>query len=351
MKTARIAVPDLVSNSYFPAIAAITLDCFKQEALHAVHELIFPNYKAYEALRDGKIDFVAAPAHAALLAFPEWSGAKMLAALSQGMFWLLVMRSDLGATPGDIGAVKGRTIGAAPLVSLGLQQMLIESGIDLERDAVRIVGVPGANEPGVSFGVVAAEALEQGKLDGFWANAMGAENAVRSGVGKVVLDVRRGVGPAFAFHHDAGARHERPQRRARPRHDCGWNTSHCKRPTRAQSGCLVGDQSRSCTVSPTGGGADCGRGRARSAILRPCDFQRGGRGDESVRSRGGPHARIGQLRAGRRDTVSRLVDQLIPSAFVTTRSVPQVLSRCRNGGATTCCRTRQRQSRSTGPSL
>jgi len=201
LKTARIAVPDLVSNSYFPAIAAITLDCFKQEALHAVHELIFPNYKAYEALRDGKIDFVAAPAHAALLAFPEWSGAKMLAALSQGMFWLLVMRSDLGATPGDVGAVKGRTIGAAPLVSLGLQQMLIESGIDLERDAVRIVGVPGANEPGVSFGVVAAEALEQGKLDGFWANAMGAENAVRSGVGKVVLDVRRGVGPAFAFHY------------------------------------------------------------------------------------------------------------------------------------------------------
>ena len=126
MKTARIAVPDLVSNSYFPAIAAITLDCFKQEGLHAVHELIFPNYKAYEALRDGKVDFVAAPAHAALLAFPEWSGAKMLVALSQGMFWLLVMRSDLGATPGDIGAVKGRTIGAAPLVSLGLQQMLID---------------------------------------------------------------------------------------------------------------------------------------------------------------------------------------------------------------------------------
>jgi ABC-type nitrate/sulfonate/bicarbonate transport system substrate-binding protein len=79
--------------------------------------------------------------------------------------------------------------------------MLIESGIDLERDAVRIVGVPGTNEPGVSFGVVAAEALEQGKLDGFWANAMGAENAVRRGVGKVVLDVRRGVGPAFAFHY------------------------------------------------------------------------------------------------------------------------------------------------------
>jgi hypothetical protein len=60
------------------------------------------------------------------------------------------------------------------------------------RSGVRIVGVPGASEPGVSFGVAAAKALEDGELDGFWANAMGAENAVRGGVGKVVLDVRRG---------------------------------------------------------------------------------------------------------------------------------------------------------------
>ena len=95
--------------------------------------------------------------------FPEWRGAKLLAALSQGMYWLLVMRSDLEAAPGDVNAVKGRTIGAAPLVALGLRQMLVESGIDLERDVVRIVGVPGANEPGVSFGVAAAEALEAGK--------------------------------------------------------------------------------------------------------------------------------------------------------------------------------------------
>src|ERR1700736_1662256 len=38
-------------------------------------------------------------------------------------------------------------------------------------------------------------------MDGFWANAMGAENAVRCGVGKVILDVRRGLGPAAAFHY------------------------------------------------------------------------------------------------------------------------------------------------------
>jgi NitT/TauT family transport system substrate-binding protein len=201
LKIARVAVPDLVSNSYFPAIAAIELGFFKQEGLDVAHELIFPNYKAYEALRAGAIDFVAAPAHAALPAFPDWRGAKLLAALAQGMYWLLVLRSDLDAAPGDVNAVKGRTIGAAPLVALGLQRLLIESGIDLKNDGVRIVGVPGANEPGVSFGVAAAKALEEGQLDGFWANAMGAENAVRRGVGKVVLDIRRGIGPAFAFHY------------------------------------------------------------------------------------------------------------------------------------------------------
>lgn len=201
MSVARIAVPDLVSNSYFPAIAAIELGFFAEQGLEVVHDLIFPNFRAYEALRDGKIDFVAGPAHAVFLAFPEWKGAKLLAALAQGMYWLLVMRSDLAATPGDVKAVKGRTIGAAPLVNEGLKRLLIDAGLDLERDDVRIVGVPGTSEPGVSFGVAAAQALADGKLDGFWANGMGAENAVRRGVGKVILDVRRGLGPATAFHY------------------------------------------------------------------------------------------------------------------------------------------------------
>ena len=201
MIATKIAVPDLVSNSYFPAIAATSLGFFEKEGLAATHELIFPNYKAYEALREGAVDFVAGPAHVALAAFPEWRGAKLLCALSQGMFWLLVMRTDLGIAPGDVTAVKGRTIGAAPMVELGLKCLLAEAGIDLVRDRVRIDRVPGTTEPGVSFGVAAAKALEDGKIDGFWANAMGAETAVRSGVGTVVLDVRRGVGPASAFHY------------------------------------------------------------------------------------------------------------------------------------------------------
>jgi hypothetical protein len=46
LSAARIAVPDLISNSYFPAIAAIVLDLFNREGPDVVHELIFPNDKA-----------------------------------------------------------------------------------------------------------------------------------------------------------------------------------------------------------------------------------------------------------------------------------------------------------------
>jgi hypothetical protein len=101
---------------------------------------------------------------------------------------------------GDAGIVKGRSIGAAPWVDMGLRGLLEESGIDLLRDDVRIAPVPGAAGAGVSFGVTAAKALEDRKIDGFWANGMGAEVAVRRGVGTVVFDVRRGDGPQACFH-------------------------------------------------------------------------------------------------------------------------------------------------------
>ena len=88
---------------------------------------------------------------------------------------------------------------AVPVVELGLRLLLADAGIDSEEDGVRIVPVPGSDEPGVSSGVAAAQALAEGKIDGFWANATGAEVAVRRGVGTVVLDVRRGEGPVAAF--------------------------------------------------------------------------------------------------------------------------------------------------------
>ena len=54
----RIAVPDLVSNSYFPAIAAVELGFFKSQGYDASIDLLFPVPKTFEALRDGQLDFV-----------------------------------------------------------------------------------------------------------------------------------------------------------------------------------------------------------------------------------------------------------------------------------------------------
>lgn len=193
----RVAIPDLVSPSYFPAIAAVELGYFKAEGLDATVELLFPVTRTYEELREGRLDFVAGAAHAPLYAFRNWSGCKLLAALAQHMYWFLVLRSDLGVKRGDLAAVKGLRIGAAPGPVDGLKRMLVEAGVDPERD-VRIGPVPGAAGVGVSFGVAAAKALEEGRLDGFWANGMGAEVAVRRGTGTLVLDARRGDGPKGA---------------------------------------------------------------------------------------------------------------------------------------------------------
>ncbi|HWO42477.1 MAG TPA: ABC transporter substrate-binding protein, partial [Candidatus Eisenbacteria bacterium] len=194
----RIAVPDLVSNSYFPIIAAVELGLFEAEGFAARVDLLFPVPKTFEALRDGDLDFVVGSAHAPLFAFPEWNGAKLLCAIARHTYWFLVIRSDLKPKRGDLSVVKGLRIGAAPGVNITLARMLIDAGIDPEKNGVRIIPIPGAGGANVSFGLSAARALEEGKLDGFWANGMGCEVAVRRGVGTMVLDVRRGDGPARA---------------------------------------------------------------------------------------------------------------------------------------------------------
>ena len=199
-----IATPDLVTNSYFPALAAEELGFFRDEGLEAHVELL-PSLDAVNALRDGGVDFVAGGAHTMLLAFPEWNGAKLVVTLSQGTPWLLVVRADLPARRGDIGAVKGLRIGAAPGPDRALRRLLAEVGIDPARDGITIGPVPGAHEPGASFGVIAAAALERGLVDGFWANALGSETAVRRGVGKVIADVRRGDGPPAAGQYTFAA--------------------------------------------------------------------------------------------------------------------------------------------------
>lgn len=184
----KVAIPDLISPSYFPAIAAVEMGFFKQEGIDATLELLYPVTKTYEDLRDGKLDFVGGASHAVLYAFKDWQGAKLLCALAQNMYWFLIVASKFSPRKGDLGCVKGLRIGAAPGPVDGLKQLLKQEGIT----DVQIGPVPGfAVGQTASFGLLAAKALEEGKIDGFWANGMGAEVAVRSGIGTLVLDARR----------------------------------------------------------------------------------------------------------------------------------------------------------------
>jgi NitT/TauT family transport system substrate-binding protein len=195
----RIAAVDLVSNTCFPALAAEVLGFYKAEGLDAHIELV-PMLGATKALRNGAADaMIAGSVHDVLTEFPRWEGAKLVVALSQGTPWLLVVRADLAAKRGDVSAIKGLRLTAAEGPDLALRQMLIDAKIDPDRD-LRIVELPGAKARDVSFGVFAARALEEGRIDGFWANAMGGETAIRRGVGKILVDVRRGDDPADVRH-------------------------------------------------------------------------------------------------------------------------------------------------------
>src|SRR5437879_1746432 len=89
---------------------------------------------------------------------------------------------------------------------MGLRGLLSAAGLDPRRNDIRIGAVPGATGRGVdlsavNFGLTAAQALENGTIDGFWANGMATEIAVTSGVGTIVLDVRRGDGPPGCFDY------------------------------------------------------------------------------------------------------------------------------------------------------
>ena len=175
----NVAIPDLVSPSYFPLIAAVEMGF-----LEAKLELLYPVTRTYEALREGRLDFVGGAAHAPLYAFKDWQGCKLLCALAQNMYWFLVVRKNLNAQ--SLLDVRGLRIGAAPGPADGLTQMLKREGIEAQ-----VGPVPGVVGEKASFGLMAAQALQDGTIDAFWANGMGAEIAVRNGVGTVVLDARR----------------------------------------------------------------------------------------------------------------------------------------------------------------
>jgi ABC-type nitrate/sulfonate/bicarbonate transport system substrate-binding protein len=198
----RIAVPDFVSSSFFPLIAAKELGISTEEG-QDVELVTIRALGDVESLRDGAVDFSAGPAHSLLMIFPEWRGVKLVATVSQGTPWMLVMQSGL-AKRGEIEAVKGRRIAADRGPDLVFKYLLRQGGIDIERDRVEIVPPPTTN-PGISFGVTAGRALAEGKVDGLWANVLGCELAVHLGGASVVVDTRRGDGPPGAGNYSFAA--------------------------------------------------------------------------------------------------------------------------------------------------
>jgi NitT/TauT family transport system substrate-binding protein len=142
-KMFRIWVPDLDSPSYFVAIAAVELGFFGEEGVPT--EFVYNSMEGPELMREGKLDFIAGPAYAGTRAFPGWNGLKLLCALAQYSYWFLAVRSELQIKRGDIAALKGLRISAAPpWPEMALRHTLTQAGIDLERDNVQIVPPPPA---------------------------------------------------------------------------------------------------------------------------------------------------------------------------------------------------------------
>src|SRR6201996_9309021 len=131
----RLTVADLDSPSYFVATAAVELGFFKQEGIDIEVERAYGALNGPERLRAGEVHFLGGPAYMATRAYPGWKGAKLLCALAQYSYWFLAVRADLDIRRGDIDALKGLRLSASPpWPILSLKYLLIEAGLDLERD-------------------------------------------------------------------------------------------------------------------------------------------------------------------------------------------------------------------------
>lgn len=195
----KLFVADLGSPSYFVATAAVCLGFFKDEGLEMDR---VEGALRGEPLNDGTVHFFGGAAYWPLLSYPNLEGVRLLCALSQYSYWFMGIRADLDIRRGDIDALKGLRISSSQASpGKGLRHMLKEAGIDLERDDVEIVDAPSAEEGQTWRGNDGVVALQQGS-DAFWGNGLRLEIAVRSGLAKLHLDLRRGDGPPGAQYYN-----------------------------------------------------------------------------------------------------------------------------------------------------
>jgi NitT/TauT family transport system substrate-binding protein len=200
----RLTVADLDSPSYFVATAAVLLGFFKAEGIDV--EIVFHVKDGPERLREGTMDFFGGPAYAGTRAFQDWSGSKLLCALSQYSYWFLAVRSDLDVVRGDVNAIKGLRISSSTAwPGIGLKHMLAEAGIDLERDKVQILPPPPPVGEKGWMGHNGVDAIEKNGADAFWGNGMRVAVGEAKGVAKLHLDLRRGDGPPGARQYNFAA--------------------------------------------------------------------------------------------------------------------------------------------------
>jgi len=200
----RIWVPDLDSPSYFVAVAAVELGFFKREGIDI--EFVYKTTEGPELMREGKLDFIGGPAFASTRAFPAWKGVKLLCALSQYSYWFLAVRASLDVKRGDMEALKGLRISAAmSWPGMGLEFMLKDAGIDLERDKVTLVPPPPAYGDKGFMARNGVDAIKQDIADAYWGNGMRVALGESLGIAKMHLDLRRGDGPPTARFYNFAA--------------------------------------------------------------------------------------------------------------------------------------------------
>jgi NitT/TauT family transport system substrate-binding protein len=200
----RLMVADYDSPSYFVATAAVKLGFFKQEGVDVEFVAEYGGRHGPERLRDGSIQFFGGPAFAATRVFPAWKGVKLVAALAQHSYWFLGVRKDLDITRGDLNALAGLRIASSiAFPRIALRHMLVEAGLDMDNDVIRIVASPESK--GERHSRDGISALQANVADGFWGNGMRLALAEKAGIAKVHLDLRRGDGPSGARNYNFAA--------------------------------------------------------------------------------------------------------------------------------------------------
>src|SRR6476469_2517011 len=136
----RMMVADYDPPSCFVATAAVKLGILTRAGVDVAFMAEYGAKHGRERRRDGHIHFFGGPAFAATRAFPAWQGVKLVAALAQHSYWFMGVRKEIDIRRGDIKALKGLRISSSfAFPKTALRHMLIQAGMDVDHDEVRIV--------------------------------------------------------------------------------------------------------------------------------------------------------------------------------------------------------------------